>query len=67
MDTLYTLGDNITRYKTTSVHFGGLKNSTTEFWFREFRVKGGDFLNSEPENWEARGVGADLLQGSSST
>ena len=30
MDTLYTFGDNMTDYKTKSVHFLGLMNSATE-------------------------------------
>ena len=30
MDTLYTFGEHITRYKTESVHFLGLMNSATE-------------------------------------
>ena len=30
MDTLYTFGDNITHYKTESVHFWGLMNSATK-------------------------------------
>ena len=30
MDTRYTFWDNITHYKTESVHFGGLKNSATK-------------------------------------
>ena len=29
MDTVYTFGDNITHYKTKSVHFLGLMNSAT--------------------------------------
>ena len=29
MDTLYTFWDNITHYKTESVHFWGLMNSAT--------------------------------------
>ena len=30
MDTLYTFWDNITHYKTESVHFLGLMNSATK-------------------------------------
>ena len=30
MDTLYTFWDNITHYKTKSVHFWGLMNSATK-------------------------------------
>ena len=30
MDTLYTFWDNITHYKTKSVHFLGLMNSATK-------------------------------------
>ena len=30
MDTLYTFEDNITHYKTKSVHFLGLMNSATK-------------------------------------
>ena len=30
MDTLYTVWDNITSYKTKSVHFWGLMNSATK-------------------------------------
>ena len=30
MDTLYTSGDNVTHYKTESVHFLGLMNSATK-------------------------------------
>ena len=30
MDTLYTVWDSITRYKTESVHFLGLMNSATK-------------------------------------
>ena len=29
MDTLYNFSDNISNYKTESVHFGGLMNSAT--------------------------------------
>ena len=32
MDTLYTFWDNITHYKTKSVHFLGLMNSATKKW-----------------------------------
>ena len=32
MDTLYTFWDNITHYKTESVHFWGLMNSATKYW-----------------------------------
>ena len=31
MDALYTFWDNITHYKTKSVHFLGLMNSATKF------------------------------------
>ena len=38
MDALYTFWDNMTRYKTKSVHFVGLMNSATKIrlvaWFR---------------------------------
>ena len=43
MDTLYTFWDNITHYKTESVHFLGLMNSATK-WFRastEKKLKSG--------------------------
>ena len=30
--TLQLLGDNITHYRTESVHFWGLMNSATKFW-----------------------------------
>ena len=30
MDTLYTLGDTITQYKTESVHFCGFMNSASK-------------------------------------
>ena len=43
MDTLYTFRDNITHYKTKSVHFWGLMNSATKFrglGLRVIRVKG---------------------------
>ena len=33
MDTLSTFGDNITHYKTESVHFWGLMNSATRLRF----------------------------------
>ena len=32
MDTLYTFWENITHYKTESVHFLGLMNSATKLW-----------------------------------
>ena len=32
MDTLYTFGDNITHYKTKSVHFLWLMNSATKLY-----------------------------------
>ena len=31
MDTLYTFWDNISQYKTESVHFWGLMNSATKY------------------------------------
>ena len=34
MDTLYTFGDNLTHYKTESVHFFGLMNSATKLTSR---------------------------------
>ena len=47
MDTLDTFWDNITHYKTESVHFWGLMNSTTKFRGSitiGFRVKGSVFF-----------------------
>ena len=38
MDTLYTFGDNITHYKTESVHFLGLMNSATKI--KQPRLRG---------------------------
>ena len=38
MDTLYTFGDNITHYKTESVHFLGLMNSATKLLWLSLQV-----------------------------
>ena len=38
MDTLYTFWDNITHYRTESVHFWGLINSATKFRVRGLNV-----------------------------
>ena len=41
MDALYTFGDNITHYKTESVHFLGLMNSATKrVWGLGCRAEG---------------------------
>ena len=40
MDTLYTFLDNITHYKTESVHFLGLMNSATKNRETQTRVAG---------------------------
>ena len=41
VDTLYTFWDNITHYKTKSVHFLGLMNSATKGLFRRGRIEFG--------------------------
>ena len=40
MDTLYIFGDNITHYKTESVHFWGLINSATKWRIRDLESTG---------------------------
>ena len=38
MDTLYTFGDNITHYRTESVHFLGLMNSETKYIIKKVNL-----------------------------
>ena len=53
MDTLYTFWDNITHYRTESVHFLGLMNSATK---GSFGIKGcGDLASGfRIQGWDLR-------------
>ena len=48
MDTLYTFWDNSTHYKTESVNFLGLMNSTTKYTVKSLGLNMRHFVKIKP-------------------